>query len=152
MAPPLFLSSGSRLEHRSRLRLSEHKGSLLTLPSGSRLEHRSNRHTHGLHQSTDSPSGDSGRDDLRSVPWGNVGAGPRVTCGVQPSVQPSACRRVDRGYRARPRSRRLSSGRCGSRSGHRSAIPDGLARSLRHDGRRSGSRHQDGSLAGGAMC
>ena len=98
----------------------------------------------------DTPSGGSGRDVLRSGRGGNAGGDLRATVAWQPSVQPFACRRVDRGCRARPRSTRRSSGRCGSCSGHRSSIPVFQAQSLRHDGSRSGTLYRVSSPFGGA--
>ena len=76
---------------------------------------------------------------------GSAGATVRATVAWQPSVQRSACRRVDRGCPGRPRSRRLSSGRCGAGSGRRPCIPGVLAQLLRYDGSRSGSRYRTSS-------
>ena len=99
------------------------------------------RHTHGQRRGCRGRlSGGSGRGDPRSGPWGIAGEVPRAVAAVMPSVQPCACRRVGRGCRARPRSRHLSSGRCGSCSGPRPSIPDGLPQPVRHDGRRSDNR------------
>ena len=137
----------------ARLRLSEHKGSTLTLSSMSRFEHRSSRHTHGRRlRCRGNPSGDSDRDDPRSMHADSDGEGPLRVAGVMPSAQPCGCRRVDRGCPARPRSRHRSSGRCGSCNGHQSSIPDGLALSFRLVGSRSGSRCRASSPVGGATC
>ncbi len=101
------------------------------------------RHTHGRRRGCKgNPSGDPGRDDRRSRRGDSAHAVPQAVVAWQPSAPLCACRRVDRGCRARPRSRRRWSGRCGSRSGRQSAIPDDLALSLRHGGSRSGSRYQ----------
>ena len=96
------------------------------------------------------PFRDSDHDDLRSGRGGNARADPQAVAAWIPSAQPCAYRRVDRGCRARPRSRRLSSGRCGSRSVRRSSIPVFLARSFRHDGSRSGNQHRGGNPSCGA--
>ena len=92
------------------------------------------RHIHVLHRSTGNPWGDIGRGALLSWRGGNADVALRVAVAWSASAQPFACRRVDRGCPARLRSRCLSSGRCGSRSGRLSAIPDVLALSFRHDG------------------
>ena len=104
------------------------------------------RHIHALHRSTGTAWGGIGRGDRLSRRGGSADGGLRATVAWQPSVQPFACRRVDRGCPDRPRSKRQSSGGCGSRSGRRFAFPDVLALSLRYDGLRSGSRYRGGSL------
>ena len=91
-------------------------------------------------------------DDRQSAHGGIAGVIVRATVGGPSSAPQCVCRRVDRGCRAHPRSRRLSSGRCGSCSGRRSCTPDGLAQFLRYDGRRSDSRYRASSPDGGAMC
>ena len=106
------------------------------------------RHTHVRHsRCRDNPSGDSGRGALQLRRGGNARAVPRAICAWQPSVQVFVCLRVDRGCRTRPRSRHLSSGRCGSCSVHQSSIQDGLALSFRLVGSRSGSRYRASSPA-----
>ena len=97
------------------------------------------RHTLSLAGSTGSPSAGSGRGDRLSGRGGTPHAAVPAVSGVQSSVPWSLCRRVGRGCPARPRSTRLSSDCCGSRSGHQPSIPDGPALSVRYDGPRSGS-------------
>ena len=122
---------------------------------------RGDNHTLSLHQSTDRPCEDRGRDALRSGRWGNADATLRSVAAWMPSAPRCACRRVytlacvplgrvDRGCRVRPRSRCRSSGHYGSGSGHPPSIPDGLAQSFRHDGSRNGSRCRGENLAGDA--
>ena len=50
-----------------------------------------------LHRNTDTTSWDPGHDVRQSRRGGSASATVRATVAWQPSVQPSACRRVDRG-------------------------------------------------------
>ena len=92
------------------------------------------RHIHVLHRSTGTAWGDIGRDALLSWRGGNAHVAARVTFAWSASAQLFACLQVDRGCRSRPRNIYRCYGRCGSRSGRLSAIPDVLALSFRHDG------------------
>ena len=109
------------------------------------------RRTRGRHsRGMDRLYGGSGRDDLQSRRGGNARAGLRATVASQSSVPQYVYRLDHPGYRALPRSRCLSSGHCGSHSGHRSAIQAYPFLYFRHDGSRSGSRCRGGNLAGDA--